>query len=116
MTAFLDSWLLTIAIVGLALYGFVKLLTDRSSHDKDMAILWVLMSSCDDDGMYAMDICKITGVPHSGIYPRLAKLESRGLVTFTRDTDWPHRFRYHVDADFKLHHLSEEELTRKERT
>ncbi len=115
MTLIAYSWVMTATVMILAIYGLVELCTDRSSHEKDMAILWVLMSSCDDEGMLALDICKITGVSQSTIYIRLNRLETRGLVTVTRDVQWPHRFRYHVDSEFKIHHLNEEALNKKER-
>lgn len=92
------DWLCLLFVGGLAMYGALKLFTDRDVHEKNAAIMWVLQRS-KPDGMYALDICKVTGVGQSLIYPMLSKLEDRGLVRFTRDPQWPHRYRYHFIED-----------------
>jgi hypothetical protein len=91
--------IITIVISGFALYGFVRLITERSKADKDAAVLWTINRS--PDGIYATDIAKITGVGTGTIYVVLARLEDSGAVRYMRDAQWPHRYRYFIQKSIR---------------
>lgn len=86
--------IITIVICGFGLYGLIRFATDRSRAEKDAAVLWVINRS--PEGIYAIDICNVTGVSISTIYILLARLEDTGQVRYMRDAKWPHRFRYFI--------------------
>lgn len=87
------SWIWIFLGGGLAGYALLMILTDRSLSTKEAAVLWVLQQA-DERGIYAMDICDITGVGRGSIYPMLARFEDRGLVRYTID-ELNRRHRYH---------------------
>jgi DNA-binding MarR family transcriptional regulator len=87
------EWVWIFLCGGLALYALLILMTDRSLSTKEAAVLWVLQQA-NERGIYATDICDITGIGRSSIYPMLARLEDRGLVRYTID-EINRRNRYH---------------------
>jgi DNA-binding transcriptional ArsR family regulator len=78
----------------LAVAYVIHMITDRSRKQKVDAVLWVINRS--PEGIYALDICDITGVSISTIYIVLARLQDAGAVRYMRDAQWPHRYRYFI--------------------
>lgn len=106
------DWIALIIVGLFALYGCTKLVGERSMSTKEAAILWVLQAA-DDRGLYALDICDITGIGAGSIYPMLARLEDRGIVRYTID-ELNRRHRYHFVADEVARQLDEAERAEEE--
>lgn len=66
----------------------------RSRAEKEAAILWCLRR---EPGMFATDVCAITGVWRGSIYIYLAAMEDRGQVRSVRpEGKYPQRYRYYA--------------------
>lgn len=66
----------------------------RSKQEKRDAILWCLRRS--PSGMYATELCKITGLWRITIYIHLGRMDEDGLVAMVRDHGpYPQRYKYH---------------------
>lgn len=106
------DWICLLLVLAFALYGVLRLLTDRSVSTQEAAVLWVLQQA-DDRGLYALDICDITGISAGSIYPMLARLEDRGIVRYTID-ELNRRHRYHFVTSEVLRQLEEAARAEKE--
>lgn len=61
----------------------------RSKEEKEQAVLWCLDRA--PDGLFAIDLERITGIWSGSLYPCLARLKGRGLVRDVAMTGVPPR-------------------------
>lgn len=67
----------------------------RNRSEKEAAILWCLRR--ETTGMFAIDLCAITGLWRGNIYLHLARMEDHGLVRCERpEGPYPQRHRYYA--------------------
>jgi predicted transcriptional regulator len=66
----------------------------RSKAEKRDAILWCLRKA-NPNGLYGLELCRITGIGRATIYIHLAHLEEHGKIKMVRDSGlYPQRSKY----------------------